>query len=502
VSDSITEASRKGFDAGMRFGRYEIVRRIGNGGMATVYEARHIDLAKRVALKTLHRWLALRLDVVQRFVQEARTASRIDHPHVLGISDIGVEHDVPFMAMDLLEGEELAHVLHREGPLPATRVADLLLPVISAVAAAHEQGILHRDLKPENIFLARRRLRSEHPVLLDFGISKVRDGGMNGLTAADELLGTPPYMSPEQVIDGMAELDARSDQYALGVILYECSTGLLPYRNDDSIPDLLRMIARGGVKPPSTRASSLPRAFDALVLRALSVSRDARFPTVIELGRALLPFASPLVQAVWADEFGARDSAIPTPPPARRGPGVAIAVRRADLDVIPCLAECDDAALDQLLAVAPAVRLSAGEVLFEESTPANACYFLLAGEVEVRRGDARATVRAGSMLGGAALEAGVLREATAVVRVDATVLELARDTFNSLGERQPALAGTILDRLAQISIRRLRDAALRLEELSRSASPRGRELAHLRLAIAEWSVSLDENVGPSRRRPL
>ena len=369
----IGDAARRGFDPGMRFGRYEIVRRIGSGGMATVYEACHVDLAKRVALKTLHRWLALRLDVVQRFVQEARTASRVDHPHVLGISDIGVEHDVPFMAMDLLEGEELAHVLHREGPLSATRLADLLLPVISAVAAAHEQGILHRDLKPENIFLARRRLRGEHPVLLDFGISKVRDGGMNNLTAADELLGTPPYMSPEQVIDGMAELDARSDQYALGVVLYECSTGELPYRNDDSIPDLLRMIARGGARPPSSQASSLPRAFDALVLRALSVSRDDRFPSVIELGRALLPFASPLVQAVWAEEFGARDSAIPTVAPARRGPGVPVSVRRSELDVIPCLAECDDAALDQLLAVAPASRVAAGELLFENCTAAKAC---------------------------------------------------------------------------------------------------------------------------------
>ena len=499
---NISDAARKDFDPGMRFGRYEIVRRIGVGGMATVYEARHIDLAKRVALKTLHRWLALRLDVVQRFVQEARTASRIEHPHVLGISDIGVEHDVPFMAMDLLEGEELAHVLHREGPLPATRLADLLLPVISAVAAAHEQGILHRDLKPENIFLARRRLRGEHPILLDFGISKVRDGGMDGLTAADELLGTPPYMSPEQVIDGMAELDARSDQYALGVILYECSTGALPYRNDDSIPDLLRMIALGGASPPSSRAPPLPRAFDALVLRALSVSRDARFPSVIELGRALLPFASPLVQVLWAEEFGVRDSQVPAAPRARRGPGVPVAVRRTELDVIPCLAECDDTVLDQLLAVAPTSRLGAGELLFEESAPANACYFLLAGEVEMRRGDARATVRAGSMIGAAALEGSALREATAVVRVDATVLELSRETFELLGENQPALTGRILDRLAQLSVRRLREAATRLEELSRSTSPRTRELAHLRLAIAEWSVSLDEGIGPSRRRPV
>ncbi|MEP7124780.1 MAG: protein kinase [Byssovorax sp.] len=498
----IGDAARRGFEPGMRFGRYEIVRRIGSGGMASVYEARHVDLAKRVALKTLHRWLALRADVVQRFVQEARTASRLDHPHVLGISDIGVEHEVPFMAMDLLEGEELAHVLHREGPLPATRLADLLLPVISAVAAAHEQGILHRDLKPENIFLARRRLRGEHPVLLDFGISKVRDGDTSGLTAADELLGTPPYMSPEQVIDGMAELDARSDQYALGVILYECSTGDLPYRNDDSIPDLLRMIARGGTRPPSARVSTLPRAFDALVLRALSVAREARFPSVIELGRALLPFASPLVQAVWAEEFGARDSPIPALAKARRGPGVAVTVRRSELDVIPCLAERDDAALDQLLAVAPASRVAAGELLFEESTTATSCFFLLAGEVEMRRGDARSTVRAGRILGGAALDSGALREATAVVRVDATVLELDRDVFASLSESQPALTGAILDRLALIAVRRLREASIRLEELSRSGPRRPRELAHLRLATAEWSVSLDESAGPSRRRPL
>jgi CRP-like cAMP-binding protein/tRNA A-37 threonylcarbamoyl transferase component Bud32 len=502
VSGSGGSAAKKGLEPGTSFGRYEIVRRIGSGGMATVYEARHVDLAKRVALKTLHRWLALRLDVVQRFVQEARTASRIDHPHVLGISDIGVEHDVPFMAMDLLEGEELAHVLHREGPLPATRLADLLLPVISAVAAAHEQGILHRDLKPENIFLARRRLRGEHPVLLDFGISKVQGGDMSGLTAADELLGTPPYMSPEQVIDGMAELDARSDQYALGVILYECATGELPYRNDDSIPELLRMIARGGVKPPSSRVAALPRAFDALVLRALSVSREARFPSVIELGRDLLPFASPLVQAMWAEEFGARDSPVPTAPHARRGPGLPVTVRRDELDVIPCLAECDDAALDQLLAVAPGSRVSAGELLFEQGTTAQACFFLLAGEVEIRRGDARATVRAGSMIGGGALADGALREATAIVRVEATVLELGREVFESLSERQPELTGRILDRLAQSSIRRLREASTRLEEVSRSSSTRDRELAYLRLAIAEWSVSLDDSSGPSRRRPL
>ena len=151
---------------GTPFGRYEIVRQLGTGGMATVYEAKHLDLNKRVALKTLHRWLALRTEIVKRFVLEARMASRIQHPHVLGISDIGIEQEVPFMAMDLLEGEELAAVIDRQGAMPLDRIADMMLPLVSAVAAAHDAGILHRDLKPENIFLAQRRPHGQYLSLI------------------------------------------------------------------------------------------------------------------------------------------------------------------------------------------------------------------------------------------------------------------------------------------------------------------------------------------------
>src|SRR5262249_1749155 len=151
------------------------------------------------------------------------------------------------------DGEELSAVLEREGPLPLSRVADLMLPVISVVAAAHEAGVLHRDLKPENIYVSRKRPYGELPVLLDFGISKFdsRDQAQP-LTAAGEVLGTPSYMAPEQVLHGMASYDARSDQYALGVVLYECATRALPFDNKESVHALMVQISKGGARPPSS----------------------------------------------------------------------------------------------------------------------------------------------------------------------------------------------------------------------------------------------------------
>jgi CRP-like cAMP-binding protein/tRNA A-37 threonylcarbamoyl transferase component Bud32 len=503
--DQRSAAVGKELAPGTQFGRYVIVRRIGTGGMATVYEARHTDLAKRVALKTLHRWLSLRMDVVQRFVLEARLSSRLEHPHVVGISDIGVEQEVPFMAMDLLEGEELAAVLHREGALPVARIADLLLPVISAVATAHEKGIVHRDLKPENIFLARRRPRGEHPMLLDFGISKVNDASLQALTAADELLGTPPYMSPEQVTSGMDLFDARSDQYALGIILYECSTGMLPYRNDDSVPALLALISRGGAKAPSTVKPGIPKAFDTLVMRAMSVSQKDRFPSVIDLGRALLPFASAVVQAVWSDEFGAvEEPAVVSVPSV----GAKVTVSPGDLAVFPGLLECSDAELEAFLRVAPAAKLLAGETLFEEGKAGGGGFLLLAGEVEIRKEigsahEVRARVRAGHVLGASALVDGALRDVTASARTDCTVVELKREVFDKLHETQPAVAARLLDMVALDAIRRVRAATGRFAEIvfSERGHTRAMELGYLRAAVEEWSIAVDEAAGISRRRP-
>ena len=419
--------STRPLQPGTTFGRYVVSRSIGSGGMATVYEAKHVDLHKRVALKVLHAWLAMRLDVVQRFVLEARAASRFSHPHVVGITDIGSIEGVPFMAMDLLEGEQLAEVIDRDGPLSAERLADLLLPVLSAVAAAHDAGVLHRDIKPDNIFLARQPRHGAKSMLLDFGISKVESAVDSGrpsqpLTAAGEVLGTPPYMSPEQVLHGMAAFDARSDQYALGVVLYECATGRLPFDDFASIDALMAAIARGGAPPPSSLRPELPAAFDAAVARAMSLRPQDRFPSVLDLGRALLPLAGPRTRALWAEEFGEVDA----PRSERRPPPVLLSP--AELRRLPLFDRVPDAELAALPLLAPAQRFAAGVALFEQGAAGTSCFLVVSGDVELFRTHGADTwdvgvAAAGATLGLPALWDNAPRPVSAVTRTAGVAIE-------------------------------------------------------------------------------
>ena len=200
--------------------------------MGVVYEAEHTGLKKHVAIKTLHSTMASDPLIRARFLREGEAASKIRHPNVVDISDIIDDGAFPYLVMEFLEGESLEALIDREVPLPLHRIADLLLPIFSAVNAAHEEGVVHRDLKPANIFLCRQRDGSLVPKVLDFGISKLADySDTKGLTGTDSILGTPEYMSPEQ-IRGSRDVTSASDQYALGVILYECATGRLPFTNE------------------------------------------------------------------------------------------------------------------------------------------------------------------------------------------------------------------------------------------------------------------------------
>ncbi|MDP3215988.1 MAG: serine/threonine-protein kinase, partial [Deltaproteobacteria bacterium] len=284
-------------------GRYRLLRPLGEGGMGAVYEAVHTDLGKRVAIKILRPEVARQAESRARFLREGQAAASIHHPHVAEVFDVGQERGALYLVMELLEGENLYEHLYRVGPLPVDRCVDLLLPVCAALAVAHEQGIVHRDVKPENVFLARSRHGVLQPKLLDFGISKVPLPGGGRLTATSSLLGTPHYMSPEQAQEG-GRVDARSDQYAFGVVLYECSTGRRPFEGDDLYP-LLHAIVRGDSLPPRAVRPELPVAFEAVVQRAMAVDPAARFADMHHLGGALLPFAGPAAQAAWAPVFGA-----------------------------------------------------------------------------------------------------------------------------------------------------------------------------------------------------
>jgi serine/threonine-protein kinase len=290
--------------AGTRLGSYEVIRLLGEGGMAHVCEARHVTLGKRVAVKVV-RIGPGSTATPARLVREGRAISAVRHPHIVDVFEIGEEGGVPYLVMELLDGVDLAEHLRKRGKLTIAETADLVLPIVSALGAAHDVGVVHRDLKPSNVFLARAAGGVEAK-LLDFGISKMKDV-RDDLTATAAMLGTLHYMSPEQT-RAAKNADARSDQYSVGVILFECVTGAKPF-DGDSTYTLMHAIVTAPAPAPSTREPSVPAAFDEVVRRAMARDPRDRFASVYEMGVALLPFASERTAARWREELVERVAA-------------------------------------------------------------------------------------------------------------------------------------------------------------------------------------------------
>jgi serine/threonine-protein kinase len=312
---AVDEAS-PGVSPRFRLGPYDVVRCLGRGGMADVFEARHVDLGKRVAVKILRSPIGADGENTRRVLREGRAATAVRHPNVVEMLDVGFQDGIAYLVMELLEGEDLSVRLARTGPMPVAEIADLLLPVISGMAAAHAAGVIHRDLKPSNIFLARRHHGIE-PVVVDFGISKSIDGAA-GTGSSQVGAGTIPYMAPEQV-RGSRDVTALCDEYALGAILYECATGRTPFWSEDRY-ELVQGIMTGPLVPPSRHNPLVGATFDAIVLRALAREPGERFSYVSALGAALWQLAGEKARERWAEEFGSFEGGV-------RSSGVAVTVR-------------------------------------------------------------------------------------------------------------------------------------------------------------------------------
>jgi serine/threonine protein kinase len=272
---------------GVDVGPYRVVRRLGAGGMATVYEAIHRAIERRVALKVLSPQIAGDAVMVERFLLEARSACRIAHENVIEVFDLAQSREgYVYLAMELLPGGDLAATLKGMGALPWSRARTIALQIGEALHAAHAKGIVHRDLKPENVFLVDRRGRPVLVKLLDFGIAKVMSEGGPRLTRTGAIFGTPEYMAPEQ-IEARA-VDQRTDIYAFGCVLYHLMTGSVPFPSQ-SVMDLLRMQLSQKPEPPSARRPDLdlPPALDATILRALEKAPDQRWQDVREMTAAL-----------------------------------------------------------------------------------------------------------------------------------------------------------------------------------------------------------------------
>ncbi len=273
-------------------GRYLVQRRIGEGGMGLVYEGTHRDIDKKVAIKVLRDDLSRRPEVVARFRQEAKSASRIGHENIVDISDFGeTTRGASYFVMEFLDGEDLANLLGRESTVEPRRAAEIVLQCCRALSAAHAKGIVHRDIKPENVFLTTRDGVSDFVKIVDFGIAKMSDIETDGapgrkLTKTGMIFGTPEYMSPEQAAG--KDLDHRVDVYALGIILYECVSGRVPFEGDTFMAVLTQHLF--AELPPIREIHphvELSAELEMVIRKALAKDRDQRYRDCAELAEAL-----------------------------------------------------------------------------------------------------------------------------------------------------------------------------------------------------------------------
>ena len=298
--------------------RYVVLRQLGEGGMGQVYLAEHVRMGRKSALKVMHPAMGADADAISRFNREATNASRISHPNVCAIYDFGeTPEGMIWLAMEYVDGEPLTKLVERTGALPAPRAADIARQTAEALAAAHEMGIVHRDLKPDNIMVARGRDGADLVKVVDFGIAKAGGSDSQKVTKTGLVVGTPEYMSPEQLAGD--PVDSRSDIYALGLVTFNMLTGALPFPSE-TVQEamLMRLTDRPRTLSEMRAGTSWPPALQCVLDRALAREAAARFATATELARDLIAAVGVMPDAAIAEAgtqmlaaAGAPSAAIP-----------------------------------------------------------------------------------------------------------------------------------------------------------------------------------------------
>ena len=292
-------------------GAYRLERVLGEGGMGTVYEASHLRVPRRFAVKLLNQEVVNNRDVFERFRREADIAGSLGSEHIVQVFDFNhAEDGAPYMVLELLEGEDLSRRVKRAGRLTVKQCGAILDQITNALEAAHKAGIVHRDLKPANIFLTRKGDREDFVKVLDFGISKVL-GSQTMATRTGAVFGTPNYMSPEQADGRQSEIDHRTDLFAVGAILYECLTGKIAF-DAPTLSGTIFQVCYGAPPPLRSYAPEVSDRIARVIDRALSKSRDDRYASATALRDDFVGAASG--QAAQAPVAG--DTIVAPQPPA------------------------------------------------------------------------------------------------------------------------------------------------------------------------------------------
>jgi serine/threonine-protein kinase len=282
---------------GKSIGDYELLEELGRGGMGVVYKARHRSLDRVVALKVMRHGNSAQAAELLRFRQEALSAARLEHPHVVPVYEVGSNDDQPYFTMQYVPGETLADRL-REGPLPPREAAQLLLPVCEAIQAAHSHGLLHRDLKPSNILID----ASGRPMVTDFGLAKRVDDD-SSLTHSGAILGTPTHMAPEQAAGSRGQIGPTTDVYSLGTILYQMLTGRPPFQGSSPMETVLMVLEQEPL-PPRLLNPRANRALEMIALKCLQKPQELRYATAAALADDLRAFLADEPVAAQSGVFG------------------------------------------------------------------------------------------------------------------------------------------------------------------------------------------------------
>ncbi|MDB4874584.1 MAG: hypothetical protein JWM41_1030 [Gemmatimonadetes bacterium] len=302
--------------------RYCVLKKLGEGGMGQVYLVEHVKMGRKSALKVMHPGMVKDVDAISRFNREAANASRISHPNVASVYDFGETADgIIYLAMEFVDGPPLTSVIEQQGALPAKRAAEIVRQTAEALAVACDMGIVHRDLKPDNIMIARTRDGADLVKVVDFGIAKAAGIDAQKVTKTGLVVGTPDYMSPEQLAGD--KLDGRSDIYSLGLVAFNMLTGVLPFPSDSAQES---MIMRLTDKPKALAEMrpdvSWPADVQAVMDKALERDASLRYQHATEFGLALFQAVDRMPSTV-ASEIGTQVMAAPAVPPTRVGPAVA-----------------------------------------------------------------------------------------------------------------------------------------------------------------------------------
>ena len=299
-------------------GKYRLTRRIGEGGMGTVFEGENIRIKRKVAIKVLHEHVATSPEFAQRFVREARASARIGSEHVCDVLDLGdLESGEKYIVMELLDGESLEHRLERDRQIDPKELAPIVFEILEGLGAMHQVGVIHRDLKPANVFLCHKKGGGVSVKILDFGVAKVEaseedPSGIHDMTSTGTMMGTPLYMSPEQA-RGARDVDGRTDLYAASVIFYQGLTGETPH-SGVTLHELLFKIVLDDPKPIQALAPHVDDELSAIVMRGLARDPEQRFHSAHDFQTEL---------AKWGDKYGlAFKITLPSePPPLRKQTG-------------------------------------------------------------------------------------------------------------------------------------------------------------------------------------